>query len=172
MAHPVAEFRSDVATLRQQIAELTARLDQLAPPQTHDAELDPRLPAGAPEGAYVGPDGLARDGRGNLIHAAEPEPYEVRQAAALAEHKAKQQAEHDKAREGLDGGLWMDPSGIVRTQSGELASAADIENARADAVRQLQANEHRAYKQAVGLPVLPARVSLPVRRVDPTELPD
>jgi hypothetical protein len=161
--HPSYHAKAEIAELRKEVAELRARLP--APSQAHDAELDPRLPPNARAGAYVGPDGLARDGRGNLIHAVEPPPYEARQAAALAEHNAKQQAEHAKAREGLDGGLWRDPSGIVRTQSGELASAAEIEAQRADAVRQLQANEHRAYKQAVGLPVLPARV-------DPTELPD
>jgi hypothetical protein len=163
--HPSYHAKAEIAELRKEVAELRARLP--APPQGHDAGLDPRLPAGAPAGAYVGPDGLSRDGRGNLIHTVEPEPYEVRQAAALAEHNAKQRAEHDKAREGLVGGLWRDPSGIVRTQDGQLASNAEIEAQRADAVRQQQGQEQRQHLQRIGLPT-----RLPVRRQSPDDLAD
>jgi hypothetical protein len=162
---------AEVAELKANIATLTARLDALAPPPSNGNYRDPALPAGH----HRGPDGLLRDGRGSLIHAVAAEPYEVRHAAANAEHKQKQQAEHAKAREGLVGGLWRDASGIIRTPSGELASSAEIQARRADAVRAMQGQEQRERLRHIGLPArasLPAHVSLPVRRADPSDLAD
>jgi hypothetical protein len=163
--HAKVEFRAELAALRAELAELRARLP--ASPQAYATYRDPALSPGH----HRGPDGLLRDGRGNLVLAPPPGgTYEQRHAAALAEHKAKQQAEHDAAREGLEGGLWRDPTGLVRNVAGELAIAAEINAQRAADVGAIQRAEHRNYLQRIGMPVHSVR--LPVRRSSPDDLAD
>jgi hypothetical protein len=166
---------AEVAELKADIARLTARLDALAPPPANGNYRDPALPAGAPVGSYVDASGLARDQRGNLLRAkvettdeylarvrADQDAYAVREAARLA-----------KQRVGLEGGLWRDDTGLVRTPDGQLASSAEIQARRVDAVRGAQGQEHREYLRKIGLPArLPGHVSLPVTRQSPDQLAD
>jgi hypothetical protein len=164
---------AEVAELKANIATLTARLDALAPPPANTVVRNPALPAGAPVGAYVDASGLARDQRGNLlgIKVETTDEYLARVRADQDAYKAKEAARLAKQREGLEGGLWRDDFGLVRTPLGELASSAEIQARRVDAVREAQGQEHREYLSKIGMPTrLPGHVSLPVQRTDPSDL--
>jgi hypothetical protein len=168
MAHPVAEFRAQVAALQDQLAALTARLDTLAPPP---APMDPEVPVGH----HRGPDNLLRDGAGNVVAPAETDAeYLARKKGEWAANDAATAEVLARRTANAPPGAWFDDCGILReVGTGRLLTVADREALERAAVGAVQRQEHREHLQKIGMPVQPARVSLPVRRADPAnDLPD
>lgn len=146
--HPVAHYRSEVDDLKAQIADLTTRLDGLAPPKAAPAE--PTLPPGTHRDAC----GLIRNGKGEVWKPAESaEQYQARINERAALYLAGHAARIAASTAGLPPGCWRDPNGMVRDRDGRTFVLSQRERDDLAAVNTIKAAEHRAWLQAQGLPV-------------------
>ncbi len=152
--HPVHEYRKEVDDLRNELAELKARLG-VKPPEAEPA-VDPRL-IGAPVGAFVDQCGIVRNGRGDAVVPADAPTYEEYHAAENAKYSAKQQAERAAMTAGLPDGFYRDFSNIVRRiKDGTVANKIDVEEAQLAAAERQQGANHRSWKVEQRLPVRPS----------------
>jgi hypothetical protein len=123
-----AQHATEIAELRAIVAKLEL---QLNPPQPEPMKVDSR-----------------------------PDPkewtHEERMAAVAADaeaRRAKEKAQHDEARVGLEPGYWRDNCGLIRDSSGKIALTGEQKRAEAAKFEEEARKADLAWRRSVELPI-------------------
>ncbi len=104
----------------QQIAALETRVAEL------EALLAVKEPDKSPPAAY--PDGIERDGQGNVIVSPEHDGHDAyckRMKAQAESERVAENEQWERRTEGLPTGQWRDPCGLIRDRDGQLFRDTD-----------------------------------------------
>lgn len=126
---------AEIRALKARIAELEAKLS----PQAQEPQ------------AFAYPDGIARNGRGEVIPAPDALSFEERYERECQERREAEACR--KAELAANGNLYRDPCGLWRdARTGKLAKMIERENAERREADAALAEQHRADHERDALP--------------------